>query len=292
MWLKIKPYVLIFPSVAVVFTLFFGGIIFGIIQSLGLMNIMGHSKFTFDFYKQLIISEDFIRSLCLTFKTSIISTMLSGIYAMIIIAVLFIMGDNKFSSVCKRIFQLPVFFPHITAAYLISILFMKSGWISSIAYSFGIIKSMQQFPSIINDINSFGIILTYVWKETPFIILMIYPVIYRIKDSWLAVAQGLGANRFSFFKEIMFPIVLPTWLSSMLIVFAFTFSDFEVPYILGVTYPKFVSVLSYQIYYNGQLADRPLALAANFILAVITGVLGIVAYRISKKYDIEKAIRW
>jgi putative spermidine/putrescine transport system permease protein len=96
----------------------------------------------------------------------------------------------------------------------------------------------------------------------------------------------------NFFKEVIFPILIPTWVSSMLIVFAFTFSDFEVPYLLGVTYPKFVSVWAYDIYFNGEFAARPVALAANFILVVITALLGILAYNIIKKWDIQKEMRW
>jgi len=68
--------------------------------------------------------------------------------------------------------------------------------------------------------------------------------------------------------------------------------DFEVPYLLGVTYPKFISVFAYDIYFNGELSTRPLALAANFILVTITAILGICAYKIMKKWDIKKEMRW
>jgi len=133
--------------------------------------------------------------------------------------------------------------------------------------------------------------LTYIWKETPFIMLMIFPIMSRIQDSWLEIAQVFGARRQEFFKEVIFPLIIPTWLSPVLIVFAFTFSDFEVPYLLGETYPKFISVYSYNMYYNGQLSDRPMALAANFILAVITAMLGVVAYKLAKQ-GYTKEARW
>ena len=181
--------------------------------------------------------------------------------------------------------------PHVTAAYLIMILLMKSGWLSSIAYFVGITKSMESFPSVVNDPNSLGIILTYIWKETPFIMLMIFPIMNRTQDSWLEIARVFGARRQEFFVEVILPLIIPTWLSSVLIVFAFTFSDFEVPYLLGVTYPKFISVYSYNMYYNGQLSDRPLALAANFILAIITAMLGFAAYKLAKRADTVEE-RW
>ena len=291
MWQKSRPYILILPSVLIIGILFLGGLILGLIQSLGFMDIGGNSHFTINAYSQLMLSKDFINSLALTLKIAVVSSVLSGILAVILVRLLFILGENRKTAIFRKVFQVPMLVPHVTAAYLIMILFMKSGWLSSIAYSVGIIKSMDEFPSVVNDLNSLGIILTYIWKETPFIMLMIFPIISRTQDSWLEIAQVFGARRQEFFKEVILPLMTPTWLSSVLIVFAFTFSDFEVPYLLGITYPKFISVYSYSMYYNGQLSDRPLALAANFILAIITAMIGLAAYKLAKRRDIKEA-RW
>ncbi|MBU3127416.1 ABC transporter permease [Clostridium tagluense] len=291
MWQKSRPYILILPSLIIICTLFIGGLILGLLQSLGLMDVGGNSYFTINAYKQLILSKDFMDSLALTLKVALVSSILSGILAIMIIRLLFILGENKKTAIFRKLFQVPMLVPHVTAAYLIMLLLMKSGWISSIAYSVGITKSMDAFPSVVNDSNSLGVILTYIWKETPFIMLMIFPIISRAKDSWLEIAQVFGARRQEFFKEVILPLIIPTWVSSVIIVFAFTFSDFEVPYLLGITYPKFISVYSYNMYYNGQLSDRPLALAANFILAIITAMLGLIAYKLAKQGDTKEA-RW
>jgi len=255
------------------------------------MGISGNLHLTMNAYRQLILSKDFINSLALTLKVALVSSVLSGVLAIILVRVLFILGENRKTAIIRKVFQVPMLVPHVTAAYIIMLLFMKSGWFSSIAYSIGITKSIEAFPSVVNDPNSLGIIITYIWKETPFIMLMVFPIISRIQDSWLEIAQVFGARRQEFFREVILPLILPTWISSVLIVFAFTFSDFEVPYLLGITYPKFISVYSYSMYYNGQLSERPLALAANFILAIITAMLGIAAYKLIKIRDF-KEVRW
>jgi len=291
MWQKSRPYILILPSLIIIVTIFFGGLTLGLLQSLGLMGIGGDSHLTMNAYRQLILSKDFINSLALTLKVALVSSVLSGVLAIILVRVLFILGENRKTAIIRKVFQVPMLVPHVTAAYIIMLLFMKSGWISSIAYSIGITKSIEAFPSVVNDPNSLGIIITYIWKETPFIMLMVFPIISRIQDSWLEIAQVFGARRQEFFREVILPLILPTWISSVLIVFAFTFSDFEVPYLLGITYPKFISVYSYNMYYNGQLSERPLALAANFILAIITAMLGIAAYKLIKIRDF-KEVRW
>ena len=66
MWQKSRPYILILPSLIIICTLFIGGLILGLLQSLGLMDVGGNSYFTINAYKQLILSKDFMDSLALT----------------------------------------------------------------------------------------------------------------------------------------------------------------------------------------------------------------------------------
>ncbi|MEF9951033.1 MAG: ABC transporter permease subunit [Clostridium sp.] len=261
-------------------------------QSLGVYNITSESELSLDAYKSLFISSEFLESLWLSFRVAIISTLISGIIGLFIIKIVFVLGKSTLSGIIKKVVEIPLLVPHIASAYLIGLLLMKSGWISSISYNLGLIGSIEEFPSLTNNINSISIIITYIWKEVPFIVLMILPLVNRIESSWLDIGRVYGCNRSRFFKEVIQPLIYPTWISSMLIVFAFTFSDFEVPYLLGVTYPKFLSVYAYDIYINGELDDRNIALAANFILAFVTICLGYIAYRLNKKWKITKEKRW
>ena len=43
----------------------------------------------------------------------------------------------------------------------------------------GLIQAPADFPLLVNDRWSIGIILTYVWKEIPFITLMLLAVLHR-----------------------------------------------------------------------------------------------------------------
>ncbi|HSP22797.1 MAG TPA: ABC transporter permease, partial [Planococcus sp. (in: firmicutes)] len=89
-------------------------------------------------------------------------------------------------------------------------------------------------------------------------------------------------------REIVLPIILPAWTIAAFIVFVFTFSAFEVPYLLGVTYPSMLPVYSYQLYTSGTLTDRPEALAVNIILAALTILLGLAVYFFSKRWNVLK----
>jgi putative spermidine/putrescine transport system permease protein len=295
MWQKSKPYLFVLPTIGVIMLLFFGGLFEGLLHSFGYFPAAKQNQIHVDAYWDLFYSKEFWDSLVMTFRIAALSSLTAGILGVFVSICLFMLGksakdvQNRF---WHRFFQLPLIIPHLVGAYLMVLLLMQSGWFSRILASLGFIENITDFPIFINEPYGWGIIFTYAWKEAPFISLMVYPVLLRIHSSWTEVARVFGANQWNFIREIVFPLIMPTWISATFIVFAFTFSAFEVPFLLGVTYPRMLPVYSFYLYTGGGLEDRPEALAVNVILAFITALLGIFAYRISKRWSIGEGGGW
>jgi putative spermidine/putrescine transport system permease protein len=295
MWQKSKPYLFVLPTVGAIGFLFFGGLFEGVLQSFGYFPAANHYQFKLSAYRDLIYSKEFWDSLLMTFRVAAISSLTAGILGIFVSVCLFMLGtstNGRQNLFWHRFFQLPLIIPHLVGAYLMVLLFMESGWFSRVLASMGLIKEITDFPILINEPYGWGIIFTYAWKEAPFISLMVYPVLLRIHHSWVEVARVFGADQWNLIREIVLPLIMPAWISATFIVFAFTFSAFEVPYLLGVTYPRMLPVYSFHLYTSGGLEYRPQALAVNVILAFITALLGILAYRISKRWSSGEGGGW
>lgn len=291
MWQKTKPYLLLLPAIGTIVLLFFGGLFDGLLKSLGYFPAIGETRFEMTAYMNLFQSTDFWESLFLTSRVAALSSVIAAVLGAAIAVSLFMLNESSksgASQVWQRLFQLPLTIPHLVGGYIIVLLFMQSGFLSKILASTGLINEITDFPILVNDSFGWGIILTYAWKEAPFVSLMIYPVLSRIHRSWRDVARVYGAGSWSFIREIVLPVMLPAWTIATFIVFVFTFSAFEVPFLLGVTYPSMLPVYSYQLYTSGTLADRPEALAVNIILAALTILLGLVVYYFSKRWNVLK----
>ncbi len=290
---KIKPYIEVLPALLATLILFWGGIFYGIFQSFGMLPIVGESRLTFGIYFEVMRNKWFLDSLLFTLKIAGFSTFLSSLFAMTFLTLLFMYNDKKIRiSVYKKAFTMPMLIPYLVSGYLISILFMQSGWISSIMQNLGLIKEIWDFPVLTNEKNGYSIIFTYVWKTSPFLVLMSYPVMMRVQDRWLEVAQVFGAYKFEFFTSVALPLMLPSFISSLFIIFAYIFSSFEVPYLLGVTHPKTLSVLSYEIYSKGELYMRPYVMVINVLISSISIGTGIFVYYINKKYVSKNQRGW
>ena len=264
---------LILPTVLVLITLFVGGFVFGILQSVGLFSVISDSeqKISFDAYLAAFQNETVRSGIILTFRVAILSTVLSTVIALAIS--LMISRTKRFQSVLISITQFNIPIPHVVAATGILLTFSQSGIVSRLTNHFGITDGSSDFPIITNDPFGYGIIMSYLWKEVPFLCVLILSALRGPVTNLDETAKTLGASYGFRLRKVILPYIFPSILSGTIIVFAFSFGSYEVPYLLGEPYPSTVSVVAYQLYTNRDLANRPTAMALATITSVVIGLL-------------------
>ena len=83
---------------------------------------------------------------------------------------------------------------------------------------------------------------------------------------------------------MILPFIMPGVLSTSIIVFAFSFGSYEVPFLLGQPYPATLSVLAYLSYTNVDLNARAEAQAINVVISVVVVSLVLVYMRLTSRY--------
>jgi putative spermidine/putrescine transport system permease protein len=186
----------------------------------------------------------------------------------------------------KFIYQIPLPVPHLVAASGLVLLITQSGILSRAGVLLGLIDVPADFPVLVFDRTGIAIILTFLWKEVPFIGLVVLAVLQSVGPQYEEIAQTLGASARQRVQYVLLPLIMPGVISSSIIVFAYTFSSYEIPLLLGVRDPTTLPVLAYRQYQNPDLALRPEAMAISVILAVIALLL-LVAYRRLARYAVK-----
>jgi putative spermidine/putrescine transport system permease protein len=181
------------------------------------------------------------------------------------------------------LYQLPLTIPHLVVAVGMMMLVSQSGLLARAAYRIGLIGDSSQFPVLVFDDLGIGIILVYLWKEIPFIGLIALAVLQSIGSDYEEQARTLGASSWQTFRHVLLPLIVPGVLPGSIIIFAYTFSSFEVPFLLGKSYPAMLSVLSYRLYIDVDLNARPQAMAMSILIALFVLVLVIFYRRISQR---------
>ena len=89
-------------------------------------------------------------------------------------------------------------------------------------------------------------------------------------------AENLGASAFRSFWEITLPMSIPVIARAFLIIFIFAFGGYELPLLLGATLPKALSVQTYLAYTSPDLLQRPLAMAMNAVMLLLSSLLALI----------------
>jgi putative spermidine/putrescine transport system permease protein len=261
---------LLAPALLVVLVLFGGGLFLGGIQSLGYLPSAGMTDYTLKHFSNVIADPDFLKNLGLTVYISSVSTVVAATLG--VMAALVMTGYRPTRRLVDFVFQIPLTVPHLVVATAVIFLLAPSGLVSRALEAIGLIDGPAQFPLMINDAWGVGIIITYVWKEVPFITLMILAVLNNRGTELLEAARTLHANRWQRFRYVVLPIIFPSLGAACLIVFAYTFGAFEVPYLLGQTYPMTMPVWAYRNFSDIDLMARPEGIATGLIITAVVAV--------------------
>ena len=258
---------LVAPALVVVVILFGGGLVLGIIQSLAPWPAADVDALTFKHFANVLSDPDFIHSLMLTLYVSATSTAMAAVLS-IFLALILVSLSHKYRLV-HFIFQIPLTVPHLVIAVAVVFMLSPTGLFSRLAVNLGLIDSSAAFPLLINDRWGVGIMIAYVWKEIPFITLMILSVLRHTGVELLQVGRTLKAGPWQRFRYITLPTISPSLGAACLIVFAYTFGAFEIPFLLGQTYPMMLPVWAYKNYSDVDLLARPEGIATGIIIAGI-----------------------
>jgi len=77
-----------------------------------------------------------------------------------------------------------------------------------------------------------GLTLAYIYFQLPLMVLLILPAFAGIKQEWQESAQSLGANTFQFWRYIGVPVLMPSLIAGVTLLFANAFGAYATAYTL------------------------------------------------------------
>ena len=112
-----------------------------------------------------------------------------------------------------------------------------------------------------------------------------------ISETLGEAAENLGASPWRSFFHVTLPLSVPVIARAFLIIFVFAFGGYELPLLLGVTLPKALPVQAYLAYMNPELKLRPLAMAMNGVILVLSlgmaGLYWLLIRRLNRKLGVR-----
>jgi len=192
------------------------------------------------------------------------SCLLTGLAAIVIAGTL-TLGENRFIvGMLKALYRWPLFIPFIVAAQCMRTFLAKNGLMNNSFVAMGLMEPLQATSFL----DWRGIIATFVWKQTPFVALLLAGALAALDRATLEAGRNLGASRLRVMVELALPQVLPQLLVALVLSFVTMLSVLSVPMMVAGSQPTMLTVdMAFRINAYGDYAT------AN--------ALGVITYLIS-----------
>ncbi len=265
--------------------IFMSGIALTVMHSFGLMFFGYIYEDHFFAYKSLFTETWFYHSFALTLFAAVTSSLLSVILGVLISYYIWRLPESmKRFGIVSRI---PLILPHIAVGFLVILFFSRSGIFSSISTVTGLTSGMDDFPGILYSRYALDIILANIYKETPFVIVMVYAVLLKTDSRLISTASMLGASSMRIFFKITLPALIPIINTVFIIIFVYNFGSFEIPYVLGSSKPGMLSIRVYDYFFMKDLSLRPIAMAILIVIFIFSMTFVYIYSRVISKIDIR-----
>jgi len=267
------------PALLVLGGLFLSALGLTFLRSLRYMPAIGLTEPDLAAYAAILSSPDFLAALGLSLWIALASTLISA--ALALGTALLLRRGFAGRGPLFFLIQVNLTVPHVVGAIGILYLFSQSGFFARLAHAGGLIDRPAEFPALTHDPFAIGIILLYVWKEVPFITLILLARLQAIGTDPEATARSLGATRWQAFAHVLLPMLMPALLAASALVFAFAFGAYEIPLLLGAHAPRALPVLAWQGFTDVDLAARAEAMAMAVIIALVGAAMLLACARLA-----------
>lgn len=286
---KLSPWLSLAPAIFILLILTGASLLYGVSQSLGMISITGDESISLSAYRNLFLGQglagrEFWGSLGFSLWVSTASTLISGGIALLL-AVWLAEKRDRFGRFDTLILNWNLSFPHLVWAVALLLLLSQSGLLARWAAALGLIQTPAEFPVLVRDRYGIGIILSYIGKEIPFLTILLLSILRTQPQGYVLVAENLGANYWQRLRYVTIPMVKPALLSGSLLVFAFVFSSYEVPALLGVKYPRMLPVLALRLFSDPDLNARVDGMAISLVITVIVLVIAFISLRSERRNE-------
>jgi putative spermidine/putrescine transport system permease protein len=242
------------------FLLVFGcGLAITVLQSFGLLMFSYTYDDLFFAYRELFADSWFLRSAAFSLYVAAAASSLS-IAIGVMLAYMVWKLPERYRHL-TIIYKIPLVLPHIAVGFLAVIFLARTGILSAIAYHLSLVDSFEGFPDLLYTPSGVDLISAYVYKETPFVMVMVYAMLVKFDRRQIDTARMLGAGTLRIFFTLILPFILPAINTTFIILFIFTFGGFDLPFVLGDSYPGMLSIRIYEYFFQKDLALRPVAMA-------------------------------
>jgi len=252
-----QAYALVAPALAVIVVFF----VLPLMLSAVLAFRGKAGEFTLEHFAK---SWDLYRTdLLFTVGIVLLSTLLIGLVAIAIAGYLTLGENPRAVAILRWLYRWPLFIPFIVTGQIMRTFLAKNGMLNHVLIGSGLIEPL----SAQSLLDWRGIVVAFVWKQAPFVTLLVAGAMASLEPQHIEAARNLGARRLRVLIDIVLPQVRGTVLVGLVLSFVTMLSVLSVPLMINPNSPTMITVdVAYRI---STLSDYAVANALCLLTLIV-----------------------
>lgn len=223
---------------------------------------------TLDFFAKAL--ELYSGDIVFTLLIVVVSSVLIALVSIAIAGVLTLGETPWLVGALRALYRLPLFIPFIVAAQCMRTFLAKNGLMNNTFVALGLADPL----TTVSLLDWRGIVITFVWKQVPFVTLLLAGALASLDRATLEAARGLGASRPRVLVEIALPQVAPTLLVALVLSFVTMLSVLSVPMMVAGSQPTMITVdMAFRINAYGDYATANALGVISYLISAGAAVL-------------------
>jgi ABC-type spermidine/putrescine transport system permease subunit I len=209
--------------------------------------------------------------LAFTVEIVALSTLLIALIAIAIAGYLTLGEHPRAVALLRWLYRWPLFIPFVVAGQIMRTFLAKNGMLNHVLIGAGLIEPI----SAQSMLDWRGIVIAFVWKQAPFVTLLLAGAMASLERQHIEAARNLGAPRLRVLVDIVLPQVRGTLLVGLVLSFVTMLSVLSVPLMINPNSPTMITVdVAYRI---NTFADYAVA-NALCLLSLLLAAFGAAFY--------------
>ncbi len=265
------PFLLILPAVGLMLALyaypFVSSIYRSFLDSEGALTLANYAK----------AWERYHRDVFFSLGVSVLSTALAAVFSIALAAYLRL-STGRFARLIGAVYRFPIFIPFVVVAQMMRTFLAPHGLFNIFLAQVGLLNIEAPFQFF----NWKGLTFGFVWKQAPFMTLIILSGFEMVDDSYIEAARSVGARLPQVIVRILVPMSRATISVALILAFTSIVGTFTLPYMLIAGEPTTVTVdIAHRVNYFGDWGVAN-ALGAITYLMVLAAAVYYLRYTVRK----------
>lgn len=213
--------------------------------------------------------ELYFRDVVFSLEVAVLGTIAAAILS-ISLSTYVRLTDSRIARLIRSLYRLPIFIPFVVVGQMMRTFLAPHGLLNVSLAQVGIID----LDAPLQLFNMAGLVVSFVWKQAPFMTLIILGGFQMIDNAYIEAARSVGANLFQVILKILVPMSRASIAVAVILAFTSTISTFTLPFMLiGGKVPTTVTVdIAHRVTYFGDYGVANALGVFSYLMVLITAI--------------------